>query len=45
MKIVGGRTIHTEGVDTNFRNGFILTFNSDQGYKVRFDFEINKRFF
>lgn len=31
VKITGGRTISTEGVQSNFRNGFILTFTSDQG--------------
>ena len=31
MTIVGGRTISTEGVENNFRNGFILTFHSDDG--------------
>jgi hypothetical protein len=31
VKIVGGRTIHTEGVQDNFRNGFILTFNNNDG--------------
>ena len=31
MKIVGGRTISTEGVEDNFRNGFILTFSNNDG--------------
>jgi hypothetical protein len=31
VKISGGRTISTEGVASNFRNGFILTFNNADG--------------
>ncbi|CAF0777665.1 unnamed protein product [Adineta steineri] len=28
VKIAGGRTISTEGIESNFRNGFVLTFTS-----------------
>ena len=31
VKIYGGRTISTEGIASNFRNGFILTFTSAAG--------------
>jgi hypothetical protein len=51
VKIAGGRTISTEGIATNFRNGFILTFNTAEGKLLKridrenFHFDLDRSHF
>jgi hypothetical protein len=45
VKIVGGRTISTEGVENNFRNGFILTFNNNDGNRSKISKGVNNFIF